>query len=251
MNLFNKPGNTLLNAFMEDYARHSSVLVFLVPAMLLPLWLDFHAPRFGTLLWFLAGWAVFIPQEYLTHRFILHYPPPRNPWLYRQLYRLHYGHHDLPQRSDLMYMPLWLILPMLAGNLVLLNAITPGTNALLAALEGLFCGYLLFEWTHLFCHLPHVPKTRLGQLIKKRHTLHHFRDEQAWFSVSAPVLFMDYLAGTAPEQIKTSGTSRHFGLEADDPRLLESRAYFADWTSGDLTCSRIWLEYMKTREANI
>jgi hypothetical protein len=196
--------------------------------------------------WFALGWLLFLPQEYLTHVFILHAPPPRSSALFTHLYRLHYGHHDLPCRSDLMYMPLWLVLPMLAVNLAILDLLAVDTYGLAAALSGLFAGYLVYEWSHLYCHIPGTPKTALGRLIRERHRWHHWHSEHAWFSVSAFAIPFDRLFGTAGDtQARAkSGSTRFLGVAADDPRLTAARTSLAGATTGDLQYSRIWLDYL-------
>lgn len=240
---------SLWEAFWLDYVRHPSTYLFLIPVIVMVALLLWQGVVVEAGIWFLLGWIFFLPQEYLTHVYILHFPPPRSGWLYRQMYRLHYGHHDLPLRSDLMYMPLWLVLPMLALNLGLFGLLAPDTYAMLALVAGLMSGYLLYEWSHLFCHLPYIPKTRLGQRIKRRHALHHFRNERTLFAVSAPAIFIDYLAGTASiEGAAIGGADRYLGVAADDPRLLDSRTRLAAQSSGDLTYSKVWLRHLQARE---
>lgn len=240
---------SLWDAFRLDYVRHPGIYVFLVPvAMIVPTVLWLSSPLEATV-WFLLGWAFFLPQEYLTHVYVLHFPPPQSGWLYRQMYRLHYGHHDLPLRSDLMYMPLWLVLPMLAVNLTAFDWLTPNAPALLSMTGGLMSGYLFYEWSHLFCHLPYVPKTRIGQWVKQRHAMHHYRNERALFSVSAPAIVFDHVAGTAGVGEAAAGSADRFlGLAEDDPRLLNSRQRLAAQSSGNLQYSKVWLRHLDARE---
>jgi hypothetical protein len=239
---------SLWDAFLLDYIRHSGIYVFLIPVTIIVPVVIWQGPFLEAAAWFLAGWAVFLPQEYLTHLYVLHFPPPENGWFYRQMYRLHYGHHDLPSRSDLMYMPLWLVLPMLMLNLLIFQFLTPNTHALLSMVGGLIAGYLFYEWTHLFCHLPYQPKTRLGQFVKRRHALHHFRNENVLYSVSAPAIFLDYLAGTAQVgDAAVGGADRYLGVDENDPRLLESRRLLAAQSTGDLHHSKVWLRHLRAR----
>ncbi len=232
-----------VNEVFVDFLKHPDNHVFLLPAIAMTGWVMLAAPGIEPLGWFLLGWLIFLPQEYLTHMFVLHARMPKSQKFYRMMYRLHFGHHDLPRRADLMYMPLWLTLPMAIGNMVLFAWITTATNQWMMCLSGLFAGYLVFEFTHLLCHVPHNPKTRLGKLVKNRHLWHHYRNEKRWFSVSLPALVIDNLLGTAGSKDDTeqSGTAKYFGLDEHHPWVVEAREHFATRSSGDVASSQIWL----------
>ena len=232
-----------LSEVFADFLRHADNHVFLLPSLLMIAYVIVTDPSLSHLGWFLLGWLIFLPQEYLTHVYILHARLPKSRKWYRLMYRLHYGHHDLPRRADLMYMPLWLTLPMALGNILLFAVLSNTIEQWMMCLSGLFTGYLVFEFTHLLCHVPHNPKTAIGKQIKNRHLWHHYRNEKRWFSVSLPALLIDNLLGTAGSKDKTeqSATSKYLGLDAQHPWLLEARAEFAQRSSGNDDSSRIWL----------
>ncbi len=198
--------------------------------------------------WHDAAWAafgllVFIPQEYFTHVHLLHLRLPASKRLYIGLYRLHYGHHDHPRRHDLMYMPLWLTLPMTLANMALLWALTPDTRAFWAAFGGALLGYLVFEWSHLLCHVPYVPKSRLWRHVRTQHLMHHFADERRGYAVAPWALFMDKLLRT---QARRSGPTRSpncrfLGLHEDHPWVQDARIRFGAGSSGNASSSRLWL----------
>lgn len=239
---------SLWDGFLYDYLCHASIYLFLVPVAVIVPVLVSHGTPLESVVFFVLGWIIFLPQEYMTHKYILHLPAPKNSWQYRQMYSLHYGHHDLPLRSDLMYMPLWLVLPMLATNVTLYYFMTNGLYEVLALTSGLMSGYLFYEWTHLYCHLPYAPKTKLGKFIKKHHADHHFRDERQLYSVSLPALCFDYLAGTSGQDLTAACTAdRYLGVAEDDPRLLESRTLLAAQSDGDLTFSKVWLRHRQAK----
>lgn len=235
--------NTDLSEVFVDFISHVDNLVFFVPAVSMFAWVMVIEPGVESLGWFLLGWMIFLPQEYLTHVYILHAKFPKYRLIYRIMYRLHYGHHDLPRRSDLMYMPLWLTIPMTAVNMVFFAWITETWLQWMMALSGLFVGYLVFEFTHLLCHVPRNPKNRLGKLIRNRHLWHHYRNEKHWFSVSLPALFIDNLCNTAgtKDEVGQSGKAEYLGWDKDHPWLLEARKDFAHRSSGDESNSKIWL----------
>jgi 4-hydroxysphinganine ceramide fatty acyl 2-hydroxylase len=231
---------------------HPDNLFYLIPCLGMLLYCSLSNPQFSHCLWFVLGWLVFLPQEYLSHVFILHFPMPKSgqyAWLYRQLYRMHYGHHDFPKRFDLMFIPLWLTLPLALGNWLVFGWITHDLHARFMLLSGLFTGYLFFEWSHLFCHLPYQPKTRIGKSIRNRHNWHHHRNEKHWYSVSWPALPLDAVGQTAGDldEVAISPSARFLGLHANDPRIAECRQRFASRSSGNLDCSHLWLQGSKEK----
>jgi hypothetical protein len=234
------------------YLSHIDNLVYLIPCLGLIAYAAVRHPHPTAILWFLAGWLIFLPQEYLSHVFILHFPMRKSwtgEWFYRQMYRMHYGHHDHPRRFDLMFIPLWLTLPLAVVNWIGFTFITQDAYARLMLLAGLFAGYLFFEWSHLFCHLPYQPKTRIGKSIRNRHTWHHHRNEGRWFSVSWPAHPLDTFAGTngGTDTVPVSPAARFLGLDESDPRIASCRARFAPRSSGTLECSRLWLSNAQER----
>ncbi len=56
---------------------------------------------------------------------------------------------------------------------------------------------LHYEWCHFCAHIPLKPKTSLYKMLKKHHLLHHYKNENYWFGVSA--VEGDVLLGTCPE----------------------------------------------------
>lgn len=232
---------TLADVHLE-FVSHADNWPFIGLAIGIAVGLLASAPTWLDMLWLALGVAAFIPQEYFTHVHLLHAPLPNSRLAYTWLYRLHYGHHDRPRRHDLMYMPLWLTLPMMLGNVVLLWLLTPGVRSFWAAFGGALVGYLVFEWSHLLCHVPYVPTSRLWRHVRTQHLLHHFADETRGFSVAPWTLLMDrVMQSGARREAPRSTSCRHLGLDADHPWLAHARARFAAASSGDATGSRLWL----------
>lgn len=224
-----------------EFVSHRDNLIFFALTLALAGGLLVTGPLPADLLWLGLGWLVFVPQEYWTHVLVLHAPMPRSQRVYTWLYRLHYGHHDHPRRHDLMYMPLWLTLPMLLINAALFWAITPDPRAFSGAFCGALVGYLVFEWSHLLCHVPYVPRSAVWRRARTLHMLHHFADEKRGYAVAPWSLFMDRVLGTQPGHGVKSPSSRFLGLHADHPWVAYARQQFANRSSGDHTCSRLWL----------
>jgi hypothetical protein len=232
---------TMLDVHRE-FVAHAGNWPFLALAIGIAGGLLITGAQWADAAWLAFGLLLFVPQEYFTHVWLLHRRLPRTQRGYEWMYRLHYGHHDHPRRHDLMYMPMWLTLPMMGGNLLLFWLLTPDTRAFWAAFGGATLGYLVFEWSHLLCHVPFVPKSRLWRHVRSQHLLHHFADEKRGFSVAPWSLFMDTLMRTQLQRGAgpRSSSCRYLGLEAGHPWIAQARERFAAHSSGDATASRLW-----------
>jgi len=217
-----------------EFLSHFDNLLYAIPFAGLVAYGLASGPGIADPVWFVAGWLAFLPQEWLTHVYILHWKGIRDERTYTWMYRLHYGHHDYPKRHDLMYMPLWLTVPMTSLNLGLFWLACPDARSMWAAFAGALGGYLLFEWSHLLCHVPYVPKARIWRDIRDRHLAHHFVTEHRWFSVSPPAQWIDTLARRdGPRSEAARSPTCRFLLEGLDPAWVErARAKFADRSSG-------------------
>ncbi|TKC87784.1 hypothetical protein FAZ69_16015 [Trinickia terrae] len=189
----------------------------------------------------LLGWLLYLPEEYFSHVLIFHGVIPKNPTLYRLLYRLHLGHHDKPRRVDLLFTPLWYTLPALLINAVLFVLVTRDWYQAAAISSGLIVGYLMFEWWHLLVHSPHIPGPIL-RYVRLQHMGHHHWNEKRWYTISPPAVLLDWTFRTSGpvQQAPRSASPMTAGLASDDPRLLRARAHFSgrsDWNDDE---SAIW-----------
>jgi 4-hydroxysphinganine ceramide fatty acyl 2-hydroxylase len=155
----------------------------------------------------LLGALLFYLSEYGMHRFAFHAPPLSWARLRKLQHRLHYDHHVEPSRLDLLFLPLWFLVPNLAVA-ALLVALVFGSEAVGSALLGMMLAILHYEWVHYVAHIPYQPRTRLGRWIKQYHLRHHFISEKHWFGVSNPAL--DGVFGTlhGPGAAEKSSTTR-------------------------------------------
>ena len=155
----------------------------------------------------LLGALLFYLSEYGMHRFAFHAPPL--PWApVRQMqHRLHYDHHVEPGRLDLLFLPIWFLVPNLAVATGVL-ALIFGAEPSLSGLFGMMLAILHYEWVHYVAHIPYQPRTRPGRWIKQYHLRHHFVSEKHWFGVSNPTL--DGVFGTfhGPSAAEKSATTR-------------------------------------------
>jgi len=210
----------LLRLYIDD----SGVRV-MAALTLVGLLLAVQQPALSTLAAFGAGWALYLVEEHLIHRFIFHMPAPKSQRLFDLVYRLHYGHHDQDRNRHLLFTPLWFSLPASAVTIAAVWLLIPLTQALILVLAGSGSAYLFFEWMHLISH-ARVTKGRLGRHVTRRHAKHHYIDYSQWFNLSPGGEVVDAALGADRAVPDTVSHVRTCGLDPDDPRLVRSRARF-------------------------
>lgn len=175
---------------------------------------------------FVGGWISYVVQEHLVHRFVFHAPAPQNPFWFRALYRLHYGHHDQIHNLHLLFTPLWFSLGLGVLNLAVMSIFLPLPHAIVFVYGGGVASYLLFEWMHLLSHFNAPDRGRLALWVTRRHARHHFIDHHKWFTVSPGGQWVDKVLGASPENPSKQENVRTCGLDENDPRLVAARAHF-------------------------
>ncbi len=161
----------------------------------------------------LIGAAIFLTSEYSTHRFLFHAKPSKIKWVLDLQHRLHYDHHIDPPKLELLFLPLWFIIPTAALYYGVYFAITRSTTMSLSLTFGSIVALTFYEWVHYVAHVPFNPVTPLGQYMKKYHLWHHFKNEHFWFGVTNPT--MDYAGNTYRnlETVEKSTTVREIWKE--------------------------------------
>ena len=197
-------------ATFVSFWRHGSNTLLLVIALALALLfatraLGFAVASVGALA---IGALVFFISEYTTHRFMLHAPPQKNAFVLRLQHRLHYDHHVNPSRLDLLFLPMWFVVPVAALTLAIYLVATRNLNVSAALLLGSILGLLWYEWVHYVAHIPFVPKTPFGRWIKKYHLWHHFKNERMWFGVTNPSMDLAWRTYARVDEVDRSGTTR-------------------------------------------
>jgi 4-hydroxysphinganine ceramide fatty acyl 2-hydroxylase len=139
-----------------------------------------------------TGAALFYLTEYSTHRFLFHASPSRWAWLRAKQHRLHYDHHLEPARLDLLFLPLWYVVPNMIVTAALAYAVLRNGGEVAALALGAMLALLHYEWVHFVAHVPHTPWTPAGRWMKRYHLRHHFVNEKLWFGVSNPAMDVVY-----------------------------------------------------------
>ncbi len=207
--------------------------------ILLGLWLLGWVMLFATgnthLLW-LAPLGILgqMLNEYSIHRYLFHWPAPKGQFWFDVLYRVHYGHHDFPNKTALFFVPVWFAVPMALilvtvayGVLSLIGLANPLVGATTFTFIGGLTAFLFYEWFHMTAH-TNVKKWALERHVTRLHGMHHFRDYNRWYHVNPGGFVIDRLMGTAipNDEIKQKGRVEFLstmGLRPDDPRLIRAR----------------------------
>jgi hypothetical protein len=100
------------------------------------------------LLWVVIGALSFYVSEYGFHRFGFHAEPSRFAFVRTLQHRLHYDHHAEPDRLDLLFLPVWFLIPNLAVT-ALIFALLFGWPVVASAMFGVALAIFHYEWVHL------------------------------------------------------------------------------------------------------
>ncbi len=173
---------------------HWSVPLFLyLPVVVALTALSFrHYSPGGVLLAAICGYFIWTLVEYFGHRFLFHCDFPGR-FGARIHFLIHGVHHEHP--ND----PLRLVMPaLLSGPIMLISflvgALLFGLPREYPVLMGFMAGYLAYDMVHYYVHHGQ-PKNWAGRTLRRLHMLHHFRDPERGFGVSAP--WWDYVFKTA------------------------------------------------------
>jgi sterol desaturase/sphingolipid hydroxylase (fatty acid hydroxylase superfamily) len=153
--------------------------------------------------------AVFPFVEWTVHVFVLHWRPRRvaGVRLDSLLARKHREHHADPRDIPLVFIP-WQVLARLLPVFVLIALLAfPRLGLGLTYLTFLAVLGMFYEWTHYLIHSDYKPRTRAYRAVWRNHRLHHYKNENYWFTVTSAGT-ADRLLGTYPDpgSIESSAT---------------------------------------------
>src|SRR5579883_561324 len=190
------------NPMLDKLSRvHWSMpLAFFLPFVALLGWLSFETlspVRIGLAL--IAGYFIWTLTEYFGHRYLFHAEFP-GKWGARIHFLIHGVHHEHPNDPLRLVMPPLLSAPIMLAAL-LIGLILFGRPLVYPTLMGFILGYLIYDMVHYYVHHAE-PSTRLGLALRRLHMLHHFRDPEHGFGVSAP--WWDKVFGTEHQRERRS-----------------------------------------------
>ncbi|MEX0811025.1 MAG: sterol desaturase family protein [Chitinophagales bacterium] len=177
------------NAFMESMTRTPPYLPFVIfiPVILFflyraifitatPLWQI-------ALLWF-SAMVFWTALEYFIHRYLLHFKTD-SEFGKKMMYSLHGIHHDYPNDTSKLFLPLWVTIPGGFGFYFLFLWLI-GPELIDAFFSGLVASYLFYDFNHYAVHHLNL-KNPVFQFLKKHHLSHHFKDPSRAFGFTTSV----------------------------------------------------------------
>lgn len=140
-----------------------------------------------------AWWPL---QEWLAHRYLLHYEPRREG---DDLYvaRKHRAHHRAPESVPTILLPVGVIAGAIPVSAAFFWLALPSRRTALTAMAAYSTMALAYEWTHLLVHTGVQPEGAFYARVRRNHWLHHFRNENYWLGFTLP--WVDTLLGTEPD----------------------------------------------------
>ncbi len=145
----------------------------------------------STLTGMFIGYVAWTLTEYFGHRYVFHWEMTSRLGA-RAHFLIHGVHHDYPSDPLRLVMPLLMSLPIMTIAAVII--LTIGGALALPTLAGFIAGYVAYDMVHFHVHHG-TSRTALGAYLKRTHMLHHFREPDKWYGVSAP--WWDSVFGTA------------------------------------------------------
>jgi len=152
---------------------------------------------------------------YGLHRFILHsrflYRFPATAKLWK---RIHFDHHQDPNRLEVLFGSLTNTLPTIAIATLPIGYLLASWPGALAALASGLATTLLYEFCHCIQHLNFLPNNAWLKKIKALHMAHHFHNEQGNYGIIS--FWPDKLLRTqyAIQDMPRSPTVHNLGYDA-------------------------------------
>jgi sterol desaturase/sphingolipid hydroxylase (fatty acid hydroxylase superfamily) len=217
-----------LRQLVVAYFQYPAILAYLaLAAMSVGLWFAFPASAGRTAL--SAGVAVMLYPLvwYVLHRWVLH-----SRWMFKvpalaaTWKRIHYDHHQDPNRLEILFGALHTTLPTIALATAPIGYAIGGIGGAAAGLAAGLLTTCFYEFCHCIQHLAYTPKHPLLVKMKQRHMAHHFHDETGNFGITN--FFWDRLFGTSYAKVsdrKKSATVFNLGYTPEVavkyPRVAE------------------------------
>ncbi len=149
----------------------------------------------------LAGVVAWWPlQEWLAHRYLLHFRPRR---LWGRTFdpivaRRHRAHHRDPRDVDLALLPVQVVEAGIPANLAVWAVLGLGSPRRAATGAATYATMaLLYEWTHFLVHTGIEPRSPFYRRLRRNHRMHHYRNEDYWLAFTWPDV--DRWLGTEPD----------------------------------------------------
>ncbi len=195
------------NPVLDKLSRvHWSMpLILYTPVIAALVWLSLRS--LSPLTVFLAaalGYGIWTLIEYFGHRYLFHAEFP-GEWGARIHFLIHGVHHDHPSDPLRLVMPPLLSVPIVILALAIVWLLF-GFPLGYAVLIGFIAGYVGYDMVHYYVHHA-TPTTRAGRYLRQVHMVHHFRNPESYYGVSAP--YWDAVFGTRHIPPAASSETHH------------------------------------------
>jgi sterol desaturase/sphingolipid hydroxylase (fatty acid hydroxylase superfamily) len=211
-------GKMGLKELVVAYATFPTILLYaslFLAAVAGAAWLGAFARPAGVLLTIVVAVAVYPFAEYVLHRFILHarwlYKNPLTADLWK---RIHYDHHQDPNRMDVLFGSPSNTLPAIFLISLPIGYALGGWAMGLIAVATALVLFSIYEFCHCVQHLNYVPANPWLKSIKKNHMAHHFHNETGNFGITTNIV--DRLVGSfysSSEMRPRSATTYNLGYD--------------------------------------
>jgi sterol desaturase/sphingolipid hydroxylase (fatty acid hydroxylase superfamily) len=212
-------GRMTFRELVPAYFTYPAVIAYLVlgfGGLAWAAWLGALAQPVRTGLAFASAILMYPVVWYVLHRFILHsrflYRFPATARLWK---RIHYDHHQDPNRLDVLFGSLTNTIPTILIATLPVGYLIGGWSAALTAAASGMLFTCVYEFCHCIQHLNFQPKHPWLKRIKKLHMAHHFHNENGNYGIIS--FWPDRLFGSHYEQMTEKPRSRTvYNLGYDD-----------------------------------
>lgn len=217
----NDLGKMSLGDLVVAYFTYPTILLYgalCAAAIAGAVWLGALQQPLRTLATVLAAIVVYPFAEYVLHRYVLHarwlYKNPLTADLWK---RIHYDHHQDPNRLDVLFGSPWNTLPAIFLISLPIGFAIGGESAALIALATALVLFAIYEFCHCVQHLNYTPRSAWLRQIKKNHMAHHFHSEKGNYGITTNLV--DHLVGSyygSAEQQPRSANVYDLGYDANE-----------------------------------
>ena len=224
-----------LRELVIAYFQYPAIIGYLASAVVaIALWFRYPAPLLQTIAAIAVAVLVYPLVWYCLHRWVLH-----SRWMFKvpvlaaTWKRIHYDHHQDPNRLEILFGALHTTLPTIALATAPLGYWIGGIGGALAAFATGLITTCFYEFCHCIQHLAYKPKNKRLVEMKARHMAHHFHDERGNFGITSYI--WDRLFGTYYERIEKDKKSETVFNLGYTPEVAERYPHVARLSGGVAT----------------
>ena len=224
-----------LRQLVVAYFQYPAILAYLVlSAVAIGVYVAHPARALPTLASIAFAVALYPLVWYVLHRWVLH-----SRWMFKvpalaaTWKRIHYDHHQDPNRLEILFGALHTTLPVIALATMPVGYAFGGIGGAAAALAAGLLTTCFYEFCHCIQHLAYTTKHPMLVKMKQRHMAHHFHDETGNFGITN--FFWDRLFGTGYAKVsdrRKSATVFNLGYT---PEIAELYPKVAELSGGVAT----------------